>query len=142
MTIVHSNVSESYLAFQGLISANQQLLACLSCCIKGTLYLYPAERTVAEQSAVFTSKGSPLGHTLVNDIGTHFSQTVNVGFARAVVASFYRVIKQAVSGVPIILVVFGSVNSPLSRNRVCPSWGILKTKCLYFIPHLTQRSCC
>ena len=62
---------------------------------KGTLHLRSAERTVAEEAAVFAGEGHALGHTLVDDIDADLGQPVHIGFAGAVIAPFDRIIKQA-----------------------------------------------
>ena len=71
---------------------------------------------MVQQAAVFTAEGNALGHTLVNDVGGDFRQTVDIGFTGAEVAAFNGVVKQAVNGVAGVLVVLGCVNAALGRN--------------------------
>ena len=50
--------------------------------------------------------------------GGDFRQTVDIGFTGAEVAAFNGVVKQAVNGVAVVLVVLGRVNAALGRNGV------------------------
>ena len=64
---------------------------------------------------------------------------MNVGLPATVVAPFDGIVKQPEGLVPIILVVFCGIDSPLRSNRVCPPWGILKAKGFYIVAKLRQR---
>ena len=134
---IHLDIAERHLALQCLISPYQQLLPCLARRVKSTLYLGPTERPVAEQAPVFTSKRHPLRHTLVDNVGAHLRQTMDIGFTRAVVASLYRIVEQTKYAVPVILIIFGGIDPSLGRNAVRPARRVLETKCLYFISQLT-----
>ena len=79
----------------------RQLLARLAACVEGSLELGAAEGSVVQQAAVFTAEGNARGHTLVNDVGGDFRQTVDIGFTGAEVAAFNGVVKQAVNGVAV-----------------------------------------
>src|SRR5258708_1693023 len=75
---------------------------------------------------------------MVDDIDTQLRQTINIGFARPVIPSFYCVVKEAVDAVSVILVILGRVDSALSRDAVCTSWGILKAKRKHVIAQLAH----
>ena len=64
----HLNGPEANLTFEGLISADQQLLAGLTSRIERTADLRATERTIIEQAAVFTGKGNALSDSLINDM--------------------------------------------------------------------------
>ena len=106
------------LAVERCVGAKQQLLAGLALGIECTAYLSATERTVGQQTAVFACEGNALCHALVNDVVRHFSQTVNVGLARAEVTAFHCVIEQTVNRVAVVLIVLGSIDTTLCGNGV------------------------
>ena len=128
-----------YLPHQGLISAQEQLLACLSPGIKRPRYLHAAKRAVAEVPAVLAREGHTLRHGLVDQLGTTFCQPVHVGFSRTKVASLNRVIEHAENRVPVIFVILAGVDAALCGHGVGAPGGILKAKTSDLISHLSQR---
>src|SRR3989338_8806110 len=68
MAVEHLNFSLSNLTVHSRVGTEQELLSCLSLCIKGTGYKNPAKRPVVQKPAVITSKRHALCDTLVNDI--------------------------------------------------------------------------
>ena len=68
MASEHLNGPQTNLTFEGLISADQQLLAGLASRIERTADLRATERTIIEQAAVFTGKGNALSDALINDV--------------------------------------------------------------------------
>ncbi|SPT75393.1 Uncharacterised protein [Arcanobacterium haemolyticum] len=97
VTWIGLNRSSLHLAHKSLVSTDQELLTCLTTSIECTRNLNATERTVIEQAAVFTSEWNALSNTLINNVGGNFSQTVDVRFACAVIATLNRVIEQTVS---------------------------------------------
>ena len=135
----HFNVSLGHFLFQGLVGTQQELLARLSACVEGSLELGAAEGAVVQQAAVFTAEGNALGHTLVNDVGGDFRQTVDIGFTGAEVAAFNGVVKQAVNGVAVVLVVLGCVNAALGRNGVGAAGAVLVAEAFDVVAKFGKR---
>ncbi len=137
----HFDITQRDLPFQGLVSADQQLLARLSGGIKSPLNLNPAEGPVAQQAAVFAGERHSLSDALVDDIGADLGQPMNIGFPGPIVPALDGIIEQAEGAVAVILVILGGINASLRRDAVRPSGGILEAKCFYFIPHFAQGGC-
>ena len=135
----HFNVSLGHFLFQGLVGAQQELLARLAACVEGALELGAAEGAVVQQAAVFTAEGNALGHALVNDVGGNFRQAVDVGFTGAEVAALHGVIEQAVDGVAVVLVVLGRVDAALGRNGVGAAGAVLVAEALDVVAKLGKR---
>src|SRR5574344_1342158 len=129
------------LSVHSSISSNQQLLSGLSAGIKCTANLCASERTIIEQSAVISCEWNSLSNTLIYNIITYLSKTVNICLPASVITTFYGIIKQSVYRVIIILIIFSSINTSLICNRVSSSWRIADTKYLDIIPSSSQRSC-
>jgi hypothetical protein len=117
-TGVHGDRAKRDLTFQRLIGAEKELLARLPTRIESSRYLSATEGPVVEEPAVLARKGHPLGHGLIDDVDREFGQSVNVRLARPVVPPLHRVVKQAVNGVPIALIVLGRVDAALGRDGV------------------------
>ena len=135
----HFNVSLGHFLFQSLVGTQQELLARLSACVEGSLELGAAEGAVVQQAAVFTAEGNALGHTLVNDVGGDFRQTVDIGFTGAEVAAFNGVVKQAVNGVAVVLVVLGRVDAALGRNGVGAAGAVLVAEAFDVVAKFGKR---
>ena len=120
------------------ISAEQELLAGLTLGIESTAYLSAAERAVGEQTTIFASEGHTLSHTLVDDIVRHFSQTIYVGFASAVVTTLHGVIEETIYRVAIILIVLGCIDTTLSGDGVSATGAILDAEIEHIESHLCQ----
>src|SRR6185312_1764898 len=141
VTAVHFHVAESHLALQGLVGADQQLLSRLPRGIEGPLYLYTPERTVAQQSAVFPRERHSLCHALIDDIGAHLGQPVDIAFARTVIPALDRIIKKTEHAVAVVLVILGCIDSPLGRDAVRPARRILETESFHLVSHFAERGC-
>src|SRR5260221_12854430 len=139
MTGTLPHIARDHLVFQGLVSADQQLLAGLSRRIEGTLHLCAAERAVAQQTAIFAGKRHPLCYALVDDAGADFGQPVNVGLTGTVIPALNGIVKETEYAVPVILIVLSSINAPLRGNAMRATRRILKTKSLHLISQLTER---
>src|SRR6056300_1560633 len=91
---IHFNVPEPNLATQGLVSSEEELLTCLSTRVEGSGNLRPTKRSVGKITAVFPRKRNPLSHALVDDLTTHLSQSVHIGFSCSEITAFDGVVKQ------------------------------------------------
>ena len=127
------------LALEGLVGADEQLLAGLSPGVEGARDLDAAERAVVQQAAVLTGERHALCHALVDDVGAHLREAVDVRLARAVVAALDRVVEEPVDGVAVALVVLGRVDAALRGDRVGPARGVLVAEGLHDVPRLAQR---
>lgn len=135
---VHVHRAGCHLTRQGLVDADQQLLTRLALGVEGALHLDATERTVVEQAAVLAGEGNAHGDALVDDVGAHVGQPVDVGLAGSVVAALDRVIEQPVDGVVVVLVVLGSVDAALGRNRVRTTRAVLVAEVLDVVAGLAQ----
>src|ERR1035437_4505356 len=81
---------------------------------------------------------------MVNNLIAYFSCPVNICLTGSEVTTLDHIIEQPVSTVPVILIVFCSIYSSLSCDRVCPPGRILITECFYTIPEFpkSRRRCC
>ena len=112
------------LTVEGGISSEKQLLAGLASGIEGTAYLGAAERTVVQQSAVIPCERNALRYALVDDVVAHFGQTVDIGFAAAIITALDGVVEKTVDGVIVVLVVLGGVDTSLGCDRVGAAGGV------------------
>ncbi len=131
---VHFHAALGDLAREGRIGTQKQLLAGLALGVEGAAHLHSAKRAVVQQTAVIAGKGNPLSDTLVDDAGRYFGQTVDVGFAAAVVTAFNRVVEEAEGRISVVLVVFCGVDTPLSGDRVRAARRILEAKSFDVVP--------
>src|SRR5690606_33052535 len=115
------------------------LLTGLPTSVEGARYLRAAEGAVVELAAVFAGKRHPLRDTLVNDVQRDFGQSMHVGFARAEVAPFDRIVEQAVYRIAVPLIILRCVDAPLSGDRVGASGGIVKYEIMYVVAEFGQR---
>ncbi len=83
------------LPFQRLIRAQQKLLAGLAARVKRARNLRAAEGPIGQRAAVFARERHALRHALVDDVDADLRQPIDVGFARAEIAAFHRVVEQA-----------------------------------------------
>ena len=118
------------------------MLSGLSFCIKCSGHQSPSERTIVQQTTVFTCQWNALHHALVNNVGRNFGQTVHVCLTGTIIASFDSIIKQPESGISVALIIFCRVNSSLCCNRVRTTWRILKAKSFYVIAQFSQSCSC
>ena len=127
---------------QGCISTEKQLLSGLTPGVESTAYLYTTEGTVGKISAILTCKRNSLGHTLVDNSSTHFCKTINICLAGAVVATLYRIIKETINGIIIILIVLGSIYTSLCGNRVCAAGRIADTENFNVVTKFSKGCSC
>ena len=127
-----------HLALQGLVGADEQLLARLAAGVEGARDLHPAEGAVVEQAAVLAGEGHALGHALVDDVGADLGQAVDVVLAGAVVPALDRVVEEAVDGVAVVAVVLRRVDAALGRDGVGAAGGVLVEEALDVVALLAQ----
>ena len=139
MAVVHLHLALGDLAAQGRIGTEEKLLASLALGVERPAHLHTTKGAVVQEAAVLTRKRHALRHALVDDARAHFRQAVHVGFAAAVVATFNGVVEQAVDRVPVVLVVLGGVDAPLSCNGVRSTRTVLETERLDVVAHLGER---
>ena len=63
---------------------------------------------------------------------------MHIALTSTVVAPFDGIIKKAEDAVSIILIIFGSIDTPLCCNGVSATGRILKAECLYLIAQFGQ----
>src|SRR5262245_28236397 len=126
------------LAAQCLIGAQQQLLSRLTARVECPRYLRPTEAAIIEQSPIFAREGDTLCHALVDDVHTDFGQPKNIGFTRAKISSFDRVIKEPINTVTVIAIVFRGIDPPLRGNRMRATRAVLKAETFDQIPELAE----
>ena len=78
----------------------------------------PPNDRFASSSAVFARERNALRDALIDDVHADLREPVDVGFARAEVAAFYGVVKQAVNAVAVILVILRGIDSALRGDGV------------------------
>ena len=128
-----------HLPHQRLVGAEQQLLAGLAAGVEGARDLRAAERAVVEQAAVLAGERHALRDALVDDVDAQLRQPVDVGFARAVVAAFDRVVEQAVDAVAVVLVVLGGVDAALRGDAVGAAGAVLDAEVEDVVAELAER---
>ena len=127
------------LSHQGLVGAEQQLLAGLAAGVKGARNLRAAEGAVGQRAAVLARERHALSHALVDDVDADLGQAVDVGLARAEVAALDRVVEQTVDAVAVVLVILGGVDAALRRDAVGASRAVLKAERLDVVAEFAQR---
>ena len=138
VTGVHVHGAGVNLPLEGLVGADEQLLARLAASVEGALHLDATEGTVVEQATVLTGERNALGDTLVDDVRADRGEPVNVRLAGAVIATFDGVVEQAVDRITVILVVLRGVNSALGRDRVSATRRVLVAEVLDAVTGLTE----
>ena len=108
-----------HLAHERGVGAEEKLLTGLAFGVEGAAHLCTAEGAVGQHAAIFACEGHTLCHTLVDDGVGHLSETINVGFACTIVATFHRIVEEAIDRVAVVLVVLGCIDTALGRNGVC-----------------------
>ena len=79
-------------------------------------------------AAIFTRKRNALSDAVINNLAADLRKPIYVCFARAVVAAFDRVVKQAPNAIAIAWIVLGRVDTALSRNAMGAARGVLNAK--------------
>src|SRR5229473_815037 len=138
---MHCHRAGRHLLFQGLISPEKQLLSGLASRVKCSLDLHTAKRSSIEKSAIFPGKRHALGDALVDNIEADLGEAIHVGLARAEVAAFDCVLKQAENAVAIVAIVLGSINPPLGCDRVRTARGVVIGKALHAVALLAESGC-
>src|SRR5580658_8138318 len=87
VTDVHRHGAGRHLLFQGLISAQQQLLSGLTASVESSLDLHSSERSSIEKATILARERHSLRHALVDYVETGLCEAVNVPLARAKIAA-------------------------------------------------------
>ena len=135
---VHLHRAGVDLTLEGLVGADQKLLAGLAAGVEGALHLDAAEGAVVQQAAVLTGERDALRDALVDDVRADLGQPVDVGLPGAVVAALDGVVKQPVGGVVVVAVVLGSVDAALGCDRVRPTRAVLVAEVQDVVAGLAQ----
>ncbi len=136
---MHLDGAGGDLAGQGLVGAEQQLLAGLATRVEGARYLHSAKRAGREQAAVLAGERHALGGALVDDARADFREPIHVRLARAEVAPLDRVVEQPEHGVAVVLIVLRRVDPALGRDRVGAPRRVLETEARHLIAELAER---
>ena len=123
---------------QGLVGAQEQLLARLPARVKGPRNLRPAERAVGQQAAILAREGHALGHALVDDVGADLGQPIHVGLARPKISPLDRVVKEPIDTVAVVLVILGRVDAALRGDAVGAARTVLETEALDRVTQLGE----
>ena len=142
MTRIALHCSCGNLSVESCISSEKKLLSGLSAGIESTAYLNTTERTVGKVSAVFSGERNTLSYALVNDSGTDFCKTIDVSLSTTIVTTFNGIVEKTIHRVIVILIVLGSIDTALSRDRVRTARRITDTENLYIITEFTKCSSC
>ncbi len=136
---VHLDGAGRDLALQLLVGADQELLPRLAARVERALHLHAAEGAGVEQAAVLAREGDALGDALVDDVGRHLGEPVDVGLAGAVVAALDRVVEQPERRVVVVAVVLGRVDAALGRDRVGAAGAVLVAEVEDVVARLAER---
>ncbi len=101
-------------------------------------HLYSTERSVVEQTTVFPGKRHALGGALVDDLVADFGEPIDVGFARAIIAAFDRVVEQPEDAVAVVVVVLGGVDPSLGGDAVGPPRAVVVGEDLHVVAQLPE----
>ena len=134
------DAATGYFAAKGTVGTEEELLAGLTAGIESAADLSTAEGAVVEESTIVAGEGYTLGNTLVDDAATDFSQTVDVGFAGTVIATFDGIAEKTLDAVAVVLIVLGCIDAALGSDGVCTAGGILNAEYVDIEAHGTQRS--
>ncbi len=102
--------------------------------------LRATEAAVGEESTVLSRERYSLSDALIDDIGAHLGETVNVGFTRSEVAAFHGVVKETVDAVPIVLIILCRVDAPLGGDAMGAPGAVLKTEAVDVVAELRHCS--
>ena len=115
----HLDGARGNLTAKRLVTTKQKLLTGLAACVKSSGDLRAAERPVGKQTPILSCKRHPLFDALIDDQIADLSKAINICFARAKIAAFDCVVKQAINTVAIVLIIFRGIDSTLCRDRMC-----------------------
>jgi hypothetical protein len=115
------------------------LLAGLAARVEGARHLSATERTVVEQSAVFTRERHTLRDTLVDDVHTELREPVDVCFAGPEVAALHRVVEEALDAVTVVAVVLRRVDPALRGDAVRAPRRVMEREQRDVVSELAER---
>ena len=127
------------LPHQRLVGADEKLLAGLAARVEGARHLRAAKRTIVQQAAVLARERDALRHALVDDVHAQLREPVDVGFTRAVIAAFDRVVEEPIHAVAVVLIVLGRVDAALRRDAVRAPGAVLNAEVEDVVAELPER---
>ena len=127
------------LALEGLVGAEEQLLARLPAGVERPGDLGAAEGAVVEEPAVLAGERDAQGDALVDDRDRDLGQPVDVGLAGPEVPALDRVVEEPLDAVAVVAVVLRGVDPALRRDRVRAARGILVAEALDVVAELGHR---
>src|SRR5688572_10159800 len=136
---VHLHLAEADLPLEGLVRAEEELLARLAAGVERPRDLRAAERAVDELAAVLARERNALRDALVDDRDADLSEAMDVGLAGAVVAALHRVVEEAPDAVAVVRVVLGRVDAALGRDAVGAARAVLEAEALHVVAELGER---
>jgi hypothetical protein len=136
VAVVQFYSAQGNLAAKCLVGTDEQLLTGLTAGIERTANLCAPERAIIEQTPVFAGERDALCDALVNDIARNFGEAVHVGFPCPVIASFNRIVKQAVNGVAVVAVILSRIDTTLSSDGVSAPRAIVEGKYFNIVTQL------
>ena len=136
---IHGDGAGVDLALEGLVGAEEKLLAGLAAGVEGARNLGSAEGAIGERAAVLAGEGNALGDALIDDVDADLGEAVDVGFAGAEVAALDGVVEEAVDAVAVVGVVLGGVDAALRGDGVGAAGRILEAEALDVVAELAER---
>ena len=135
----HLDRAQAHLALQGLVGAQQKLLAGLAAGVEGPRDLGAAERPVRQQAAVFAGERHSLGNALVDDVDRDLGKAVDVGLAGPEVSPLDGVVEQPEDAVAVVLIILGRVDPTLGGDRVGSPRAVLVAEAGNLVAQFRQR---
>jgi hypothetical protein len=138
--VVKRDLAGSDLACEGLVGAEQELLAGLAAGVERAAYLGATERAVGQQTAVLAGEGHTLGRALVDDVDRDLCEPIDVCLTGPVVAALHRVVEEAIHRVAVVSIVLRTVDAALGSDRVGSSRRVVEGEDLDVVTEFCERS--
>ena len=106
--------------------------------VKRPRHLHAAKRTVFQQSSVLAGERNALRHGLIDDVNGELRQTIDIRLAGPVVATFHRVVKEAINAVAVVLVVFRGIDAALRGNRMRTARRVVEDEAFDVVTQLAE----
>src|SRR5207237_7866162 len=89
--------------------------------------------------AVLPREGNALRDAVIDDVNAQLRQSIDIGFPRAVVAPFDRVVEEPVDAVAIVLIVLRGVDAALRGDAVGAAGAVLDAEAQDVVAELAKR---
>src|SRR5688572_14049601 len=136
---VHLHLAEADLPLEGLVRAEEELLARLAAGVERPRDLRAAERAVDELAPVLARERNALRDALVDDRDADLGQAVDVRLAGTVIAALHRVVEEAPDAVAVVRVILRRVDAALGRDAVRAPRAVLEAEALHVVAELGER---